>query len=361
MTMELQNNTPFVADMMQMVDAQGREVQLVIVKATWLFDSQLPAPPAQAAPLYRRAQRCRLGDLALDPLQQRLLEAARKADDWVDWVGADYGLPKPALDVLVAGHCHAPGGRACRLFEAGLWIDEQQWLIHAHAPRCWRPATLLGWRIEPLGRVASVPMHAAFSFGGQMNPERGPQIFLAVKGPPEEQTRLSLLPWLEDPRAPIRTPKDRPTPAGWNHWPSDAPHRQRHVGACDEVWRQLRAPRPPQDFDPRFYNLAASALQLGTVPAPGTPVRLLNLSSRGLDTFAWPDLGFSLQVQSQSGLRPPAIDLVPDTLLIEPTLRRYSITWRTAVLQGVGPARLGQFHLSVRRAASRPPFAQSKR
>lgn len=350
--MELLNNTPFVADTMETQDAQGQAVLLVLVKGSWLLDSQLPAPPLQAAPLLKQAKRCRLGDLVQEPLQLRLLEAARKADDWVDWVAGDYVLPKPALDVLVAGHCHAPEGRAQRLFEAGLWIGEQEWLIHAHAPRIWQPASLPGWCIETLGAVCTVPMHAAFSLGGQMNPERGPKSPLPAKLSPEQQARLSLLPWLEDPRARIRSPKDRPRAAGWNLWPSDAPHRQCHAGTCDEAWRRLQAPRPPLDFNPRFHNLAAPDLQLSRVPAAGTRVLLMNLSIRGRDEFVWPELGVRLQAQWEDGHRPPAVDLVPDTLLIEPTQRRYSITWRAALRQGEGAERVSHVQLSARRAST---------
>lgn len=354
--MELLNTTPFVADTMETLDAQGQAVLLVLVKGSWLLDNQLPAPPAQAAPLLKQAKRCRLGDLVQDTPQLRLLQAAQKADEWVDWVAGDYVLPKPALDVLVAGYCHSSEGRAQRLFEAGLWIGEQEWRIHAHAPRIWRPASLLGWRIEPLEAVCTVPMHAAFSFGGQMNPERGPQSVLAGRLPPEQRVRLSLLPWLEDPRGRIRSPTDRLRPAGWNLWPSDAPHRQCHAGTCDDSWRRLRAPRPPLDFNPRFYNLAAPDLQLSRVPAAGTRVLMMNLSARGRDEFLWPGLGIRLQAQREGGPRPTAVDLVPDTLLIEPTLRRYSITWRAALRLGEGAGRVSHVQLSAGHASAGLPL-----
>lgn len=356
--MELLNSTPFQADTMDMLDTQGQAVHLVVVKGSWLLEGQVLAPPDQAAPLLVQAQRRRLGDLTHDPLQQRLLEAVHKADDWVDWVAGDYVLPKPALDVLVAGHCHAPKGQAREQFDASLAVGDRQWWIRAHAPRCWQPASLLGWRIRYLGEVRSVPMHAAFSLGGQLNPECGPQKAFPTAASPEEQTRQCLLPWLEDPRAPILSPKDRPTPAGWNLWPSDAPHRRRHAGTFDEVWRQQRAPRPPSDFDLRFHNLAAPELQLSAVPAPGTRICLLNLSSRGRDEFTFPDLGFKLQAQTVCGHRASVIDLLADTLVIEPELGRYSITWRAAVRQGVGPGRLSLLHLSAQQAGHRPHATQ---
>lgn len=345
--MELLNHTPFLADTVETLDAQGRAVHLVVIKGSWLFRGLGLASPAQAAPLLRRPERMRLGDLVREPLQQQVLDSARKADDWVDWVGTDYVLPKPALDVLVAGHCHSPGGKARRQFEAGLSIGDQQWFIEAHAPRRWCPASLLDWRIEPLGEVCTVPMHAAFSFGGQLNPERGPQTALPPKASPELQARLRLLPWLEDPSALIKTPRDRRPPAGWNQWPADAPHRQRHAGHFDELWRRSRAPRPPLDFNQHFHNLAAPELQLGQVPAPGTRVCLQNLSSRGRDEFTWPEVGLYLQAQWHNGHRPPSIPLEPDTLLLEPTQSRYSLTWRAVVPQGVGAGGVSLLELGV--------------
>jgi len=350
--MELLNHTPFLADSIETLDAQGRAVHLVVAKGSWLFQGLGLASPAQAAPLRRLAQRLRLGDLVREPLQQQVIEAAHKAEDWVDWVGADYVLPKPALDVLVAGHCHAPGGRACRQFVAGLSIGDQQWTIEAHAPRRWCPASLLGWHIEPLGEVRTVPMHAAFSLGGQLNPERGPQTALPPKASPALQNRLRLLPWLEDPSAPIRTPRDRPPPAGWNQWPSDAPHRQSHAGHVDEVWRRSRAPRPPLDFNQRFHNLAAPELQLAQVPAPGTRIRLQNLSSRGRDEFAWPDVGLCLQALWHNGHRPPPVHLLPDTLLLEPTQSRFSLTWRAVLPQGEGAGGVRLMELAITRAST---------
>ena len=76
------------------------------------------------------------------------------------------------------------------------------------------------------------------------------------------------------------------------------------------------------------------------------------MSSRGRDEFTWPDLGLCLQAQWHNGHRPPPVHLVPDTLLLEPTQSRYSLTWRAVVPQGEGPGGVSLLELGVTRAST---------
>ena len=86
-------------------------------------------------------------------------------------------------------------------------------------------------------------------------------------------------PNLEDPRAPIRSWRDRPSPVGFGpiarHW---SPRRER-AGTHDRAWQEKRQPLPPSDFQARFNQCAPDDLQVPGLKG-GEPVRL---------TGVWPE------------------------------------------------------------------------
>jgi hypothetical protein len=66
----------------------------------------------------------------------------------------------------------------------------------------------------------------------------------------------SLLPNLEDPQAPVRSPGDRPKPCGLGPiapWWSPRPS---YAGTYDDTWKKDRLPLLPVDFSPIFHHAA---------------------------------------------------------------------------------------------------------
>src|SRR4029079_3507430 len=54
----------------------------------------------------------------------------------------------------------------------------------------------------------------------------------------------------------------RAAEGGWAAIPAHWSQRARFAGTYDDAWRESRWPLPPEDFDPRFFNVAPIDQQL---------------------------------------------------------------------------------------------------
>ncbi len=183
----LDNQTPFAADRGWVRDAQGAEVWIVAVKATYdlLPDGSLRVaaeqPPLHTGPVPHAGR---------DGLRHE----------------TDLGPAKPGTDVLLLGHAHAPGGPAAK------WVD-------------------VAWRVGPVQRRARVA-----------NDGR----------------------WLD-----------------FGPLPSHGPVRRRHAGTYDQRWHDERRPLPPEDLDPRFWQVAPPEQQVPGHLNGGELIELIHLTPPG--------------------------------------------------------------------------------
>lgn len=338
MLLRLINHTPLAAHLAPQADADGQSGCALVAKSTWdLRTGRLLAAELQQ-PMRLRPQQGRLGDLALDDAQARAL--AHRLDEQVVWLDHDLSPPKPAFDVLLAGHVTAPPGHTQPYVDAALWVGEQhQRSIRAHVPRWWGDSGLgpsLTQSMAPV--VARVPMTTALADwpGGCAHPPG-----------PLPLGQVHWLPMLESPTALARRGGHPRMPAGFGGWPSNAPHRLPLAGTYDEHWRAHRNPAPPLDFNPRFYNLAHPDLQFNAAPAPGTPLVLINLAREPLLHGRMPGLALRAQITTAGGQPTPPTALVADTLVIEPDANRLCLLARLWLALGTGAAAVTSVRLYV--------------
>jgi hypothetical protein len=137
------------------------------------------------------------------------------------------------------------------------------------------------------------------------------------------------LPNVEDPADPITSWKQKPAPMGVGpiseHWEP----RRSYAGTYDEAWQQGRAPYLPTDFDPRFLNIAPTGLSAVGHLQGGDPVDLRGFAPEGAVQFRLPTLKprVAFHVGGSPNERPANLD----TVILEPTARRFSLVWRASM------------------------------
>ena len=104
------------------------------------------------------------------------------------------------------------------------------------------------------------------------------------------------------------------------------PGRIEYGGTYDDNWTKNIFPFLPPDFDDRYFQMAPADQQID-MPRGGEEVQLVNLTPEGRVSFRLPStaLPMSLFKQQQKVFDG---EVYPDTILIDPENRRFSLVWR---------------------------------
>ena len=165
---------------------------------------------------------------------------------------------KPKADALLVGKVHTPSGRPLPACSATFTVGDTSLELVATGDRYW---------LEPSSDAISeptpfeqLPLGYARAFGGAghtANPV-GKGIFRPDAKNPRERP----LPNIEDPRSPVRSPSDRPAPAGFGPLAAHWSYRLSRWPAFDPQWLEERWPWAPADLDYSYFNAAQPGLQM---------------------------------------------------------------------------------------------------
>jgi hypothetical protein len=137
------------------------------------------------------------------------------------------------------------------------------------------------------------------------------------------------VPNLEDQAAPLQQVGQLPAPACLAPIaPSWLPRRS-YAGTYDEKWQRARAPYLPDDFDPRFFQCAASEFAFDRYLQSGEAVQVDGVTPDGPIAFTIPDAHLVVAVTVAGSTSQPPANL--ETLSIEPDENRACFTWRAAL------------------------------
>jgi hypothetical protein len=138
-------------------------------------------------------------------------------------------------------------------------------------------------------------------------------------------------------------------PVGRNFFP-----RYKQAGTYDQAWLDNEAPFWPVDFSYAYFQCAPEDQQVSFLQG-GEEVELRNLTPDGFRSFCLPQKKIPVTCIPHRGndLHPEA---VCDTLLLEPDLNRFSLTWRASV-----PLRRNLFELKQTVVGEMPYSWHSKR
>jgi hypothetical protein len=310
--------SPFAASLDPIVDKDGAEARLAVVKAT--FDMT----PDGSLRVADKQQPVRLND---EYVGEQGRSSVRYESD-----GAFY---KPGTDVVVVGSVFSPGGRPAPRVNASIEIGPARREVAVLGDRTWE-CGVLGVSMTAPKPFTEMPICWERSFGGvdPFSSSSGSQTSEARNpiGTGFRTTKSSdaldglALPNFEDPGHLISSWDQKPPPAGLGYVGRSWMSRITHAGTFDEDWRRNRMPILPKDFDYRFFMGAAPGLALPSFLRGGESVRLINLTRLGQETFRIPAVNVWCQgVAKRRRFEEPA-NL--DTIEIDTNDRRIVLTWR---------------------------------
>lgn len=320
--MELLNATKMQAGYTMGMKPDGRELLVATVKGTFalpgngeepqLLDEQVPlveadvftGEPGFSSPLYE----------------------------------TDYAPMKPRCDVLLNGSAHSPGGRSASRVRVSLQVGPIAKSFDVVGNRLW-VASLIGAVASQPEPFTSMQITYDRAFGGvdAAHPDPAKHRFYEsnhagvgfhsqtarefIDGTPlpntEETGRL-----VENPRGSYAPMSFGPIGRAWTP-------RVKLAGTYDQNWIDHIFPFLPPDFDERYYQSAPEDQQMN-YPRGGEEVILRNLTPAGSTSFRLPPLNLPVVFYARHGENKET-NAVVDTIVIEPDLHRFMLTWRSHV------------------------------
>lgn len=257
-----------------------------------------------------------------DLLAQGAMSGERYRDDDEERTGEilcpnDFADYKLRADLLLRGTCHPPGGKPVTECPVAFSVGAFEKTLRVVGRRAWSDG--LGGAVisDPLP-FTKMPLDYSHAFGGEgytKNP--------GGKGLGAE------LPNVEDPRALVRSRKDRPEPAGFGPISAEWPQRKERRGKdYGEKWKKTRAPFYSEDFDWTYFNCAPPDQQLEGYLRGDEEIRFHNLHPRApVIAGRLPGLRLRAFVKDTSqSFREVILRL--DTLLADTDDGKLYLTWR---------------------------------
>lgn len=316
--MHVENKTPFDAQRFVVEDAAGRDMLVVVVKATYRFDERgATALAEEQVPLAKADSHYG------EPGQSSTREES------------DFAPFKPASDVALIGDAWAPRGRATEM-DVALRVGPVAQRCRVFGERRWVRG-ILGYRPSAPEAFERMPLVYERAFGGSdTSPKRESDHAWEPANPvgcglfakhSQLDPRELALPNVEDPDDLLRGLGGRPTPAGFGfvgrHWQP----RLHWAGSYDAAWQKQRSPLLPLDFDERFHNAAHPRLICPGYLRGDERVELVGVTRAPRVAFSLPGVRVAVRTVTRDLVR---TDLPArlDTLVIEPDESRVTLVWR---------------------------------
>jgi hypothetical protein len=274
--LQLKSQSPFRSSFAVLSDKNGQDVVCVYLRGIFDLDGKLLPGDLQELPQEEDAY---YGE----PLKSSLRTPC------------DFTLGKPVTDVLLHASAYAPDGKPVETmrvrFRVGDIIDKT---VAVFGNRVWEKHGLLNKKLRPSApeKFESMPLRWEHAFGGadqlgddEATRQEDPRNPLGVGFVHPKQDRAAVagrpLPNLENSALPLADYKSPVAPVGFGPLASHWQPRLALAGTYDEAWQKKRAPRLPQDFDPRFFNTAPADQIVADYLQGGEPVEITGVTPDG--------------------------------------------------------------------------------
>ncbi len=315
--LQLQNNTPYQAERAALVDKDGNQIWVVIVKASYVVRPD--------------------GTTEVDPDQ----EPVCKVPSYAGAAGRSSLLREselvtghPGTDVTVLGTAHAPGGQPVRALDVSVSVGPVAKALRVVGDRVWERGPLAPKMTDPAPFVA-MPITYERAYGGTnaLDPdgvEKDPRNPIGTGFASRADAVVGkALPNVEDPGALIDRWDSRPRPAGLGPIPTSWSPRLEYGGTFDEAWSNERMPLLPADYDARHAQSAHPDL-VSPVPFKGGEQAVLtNLTPDASWTFRVPRAYLIVTTYTKTRRLQQEVQL--DRVIVEPDARKVRTVWRSSL------------------------------
>ena len=310
--LQLENQTPFKAEIAMLPDRSGIDTLYIIVKGTVTLRPTLTLAEEQLPVTMADENYC---DPAISSLRYE----------------SEMHHGKAGTDVLLIGSAYAPNGKPVTRVQIGMSVGGRQKTILVTGDRVWQ-------RGQPSSPqpFESMPLVWERAFGGvhrdgdKVQAEDRNPVGCGLAGGRSAQDMEGMpVPNLEDPSAPLQQVGQTPAPVCFAPIAPSWLPRRAFAGTYDERWQRSRAPFLPDDFDPRFFQSAASEFAFDRYLQPGEPVQVVGVMPDGPIGFAVPESYLRIAVTVAGATQEPPVNL--ETLSIQPDENRACFTWRATV------------------------------
>jgi len=313
--LQFKNDTPFQGTIYLMPDAEGIDTLFAVVKGSLVLGERLALVEKQIPVTLADEYHAEPGTSSIkNP--------------------SDVSLTKPATDVLLLGSAYAPGGRPTTYMDVSLAAGPLQKTVRVFGDRVWR-GSVSASASDPAPFVR-MPLVWERAYGGmdhkgdERRAEPRNPVGAGYRAKDGEKPLDGLrLPNLEDPADLVTSPRQRPAPAGLGpicaHWQP----RVQYAGTYDDRWQRERAPYLPQDFDPRFLQVATPGLVAPGYLQPGDRIDVRGANPSGTLRVELPPVRIRVTYVVDGSPQPVPASL--DTVLIEPDDGRLVLVWRSAL------------------------------
>lgn len=323
--MNINNNSPFTAAPFFLMDKNGAETLLVVVKGTWSIGSD--------------------GTLTLAEEQMQILSepvySGEPGESSLIY-DTDVVLKKPGTDCVLIGHAWAPNTGVPHV-DVSFAVGPVKKQARVFGDRKWMKRGSDSVSFSRPAPFEKIPLTWEHAFGGADTSSQDPadhEYCLEnpvgrgiMAGTSKIDIDGQLLPNIEDPADLIQTPGQRPRPTGFGMIAPYWQPRAGFAGTYDENWRRTLNPLPPADLDPRFYSSAAPGLCTPSHLTGTEQVLVEGASGNGALRFELPAAIPRASVRLRQ--RGDNIPLLLDTVIVEPDKARLVLVWRgTANVHG---------------------------
>ena len=305
------------------LDVQGREHVLLVIKAAFGFPETATAP-------------C----LPLDEIDPPVFDDEFSGEPGLSATVRESELSafKPQCDVVLNASAHAPGGRPTQSVTVGARVGNWSKSFDVLGNRRWVETVAIVNPSEP-EHFTTQPISYDVAFGGVDNLDRDEELPAAYLDNPvgvgwHRRSNLGRIhnkpvPNTQKRGESVSVPWGSYTPMSFGHIGRGWPQRLPFAGTYDQNWLDNVFPFLPKDFDPRYFQ-SAPADQWIPYPRGGEPVQLYNLTPEGQMQFQLPqlDLPVTFGIRRHDDVQRNA---VVDTLFIEPDRRRFHVVWRATL------------------------------
>jgi len=320
--MHLLNATRMQAGYTLGMEPSGRESLVVVVKGTFRLplDGEAPQFAAEQAPL-----------IDADTFSGEPGFSAPVYE-------CDYAPFKPRCDVILNGSAYAPRGRLTRRVTVSLRAGTIAKSFDVVGNRNWVGA-LLGVVAGPPEPFASMPVSYDRAFGGidSAHPDPARHRYYernhAGVGFHVQLEREFIdgapMPNTEEAGRSITDPRGSYRPMAFGSIGRAWQPRPKLAGTYDQNWLDNIFPFLPPDFDPRYYQAAPEDQQID-YPRGGEEIVLQNLTPNGYVAFQLPAIDVPI-VYYRKNAENEETQAVIDTIVLEPDLGRFTMTWRSSL------------------------------